>query len=47
LVAGLLGLITPYLTLAVCVVIGAVYLLVPARMPAADDSGKAGDDRSE
>ena len=46
LLAGLLGLATPYLTLAVCVVMGAFYLLVPARTPGAE-SVDAGDDRSE
>jgi uncharacterized membrane protein len=44
LLAGLLGLITPYLTLAVCVLIGIYYLLVPARIPVDDQPTRSGDE---
>lgn len=41
--AGLLGLVTPYLTLAVCVLAGLYYLLVPARAPGAGEPVESGD----
>src|SRR5699024_520965 len=40
LVAALAGLVTPYLTLAVCVVMGLFYLVAPPRV---GDAGRAGE----
>jgi len=47
LLAGLLGMITPYLTLAVCVAIGIYYLMVPARDPVTDPPMDTGDGTDE